>query len=459
MIGMPKVTVLMPSYNVFDYIEQSVRSVMAQTLKDIEILCIDAGSGDGTEEVLLKLSKDDPRIRVITSDVKSYGHQMNLGIREAKGEYIGIVETDDYVDPDMFERLYAAAIKNNADVSKAVFYELYEYDGNKVEIPADFIADDHEPGMAFLPDNVPSVQFWDGNIWNGIYRRSFLIDKGILFRETPGAAFQDIGFKHLVLNEASSVIFMHSHFYHYRKVRPGASTWNPKCVRFIYGEYRELFECGRIREGHAKHIYLRMINAFLYELEKALCYGNFDIEKLECIEAVDWFINTVKQGLDDGIIRPDELKDQDRKDIQALLADRFAYSDRVKDRCQPLYDWFKSIKRKVAGKPVVVFGAGRYGLMIVRFFLRNGIQVAGIADNDRGLNIRSYYGLQVMSADDTERYHKDAFFLIASKRYGEKIMRQLERCGVSREDMYVFNGEDKTVCDRLERAPILVPEI
>ena len=459
MIGMPKVTVLMPSYNVFDYIEQSVRSVMAQTLKDIEILCIDAGSGDGTEEVLLKLSKDDPRIRVITSDVKSYGHQMNLGIREAKGEYIGIVETDDYVDPDMFERLYAAAIKNNADVSKAVFYELYEYDGNKVEIPADFIADDHEPGMAFLPDNVPSVQFWDGNIWNGIYRRSFLIDKGILFRETPGAAFQDIGFKHLVLNEASSVIFMHSHFYHYRKVRPGASTWNPKCVRFIYGEYRELFECGRIREGHAKHIYLRMINAFLYELEKALCYGNFDIEKLECIEAVDWFINTVKQRLDDGIIRTDELKDQDRKDIQALFADRFAYADRVKERCQPLYDWFKSIKRKVAGKPVVVFGAGRYGLMIVRFFLRNGIQVAGIADNDRGLNIRSYYGLQVMSADDTERYHKDAFFLIASKRYGEEIMRQLERCGVSREDMYVFNGEDKTVCDRLERAPILVPEI
>ena len=95
------VTVVMPSLNVAEYIEGSVRSVMKQTLDSIEILCIDAGSDDGTIEIIKELKEEDDRISLIVSPVRSYGYQINHAIKQAKGEYIAIVETDDYVSPEL----------------------------------------------------------------------------------------------------------------------------------------------------------------------------------------------------------------------------------------------------------------------------------------------------------------------------------------------------------------------
>ena len=90
---MPKLSIIMPSLNVHLYIKDCLESVIHQTLHDLEILCIDAGSTDGTWEILEKYAGKDNRIRLIRSPQKSYGYQMNLGIRESTGEYIGIVET------------------------------------------------------------------------------------------------------------------------------------------------------------------------------------------------------------------------------------------------------------------------------------------------------------------------------------------------------------------------------
>ena len=83
---MPVVSILMPSLNVVKYISECMESVIRQTLKDIEIICIDAGSTDGTFEKLVEYTEKDNRIRIIKSDRKSYGYQMNLGIDAAKGE-------------------------------------------------------------------------------------------------------------------------------------------------------------------------------------------------------------------------------------------------------------------------------------------------------------------------------------------------------------------------------------
>lgn len=96
----------MPSYNVGIYIGECIESVVSQTLKDIEIICVDAGSTDGTLEILEEYAAKDERIRLLHSDMKSYGHQMNMGLASACGEYIGIVETDDFIAPDMYEELY-----------------------------------------------------------------------------------------------------------------------------------------------------------------------------------------------------------------------------------------------------------------------------------------------------------------------------------------------------------------
>lgn len=125
-----KVSVLMPSFNVVNYINQCILSVVNQTLKDIQIICIDAGSSDGTLEILEKHANTDDRITIIHSDKRSYGYQMNLGINAAKGEYISIVETDDIAEPDMLEVLYNTAYGRNIDYIKGTAIQFYERVGS-----------------------------------------------------------------------------------------------------------------------------------------------------------------------------------------------------------------------------------------------------------------------------------------------------------------------------------------
>ena len=101
-MGAPKVSIIMPSLNVRPYIEQCMDSVLGQTLKDIEVICVDAGSDDGTRQILDQYAARDKRVKVLDSDRKSYGYQVNLGFDNASGQYLGIVETDDYADEVLF---------------------------------------------------------------------------------------------------------------------------------------------------------------------------------------------------------------------------------------------------------------------------------------------------------------------------------------------------------------------
>ena len=118
---MIKVSVIMPSLNVAPYIRECLESVVNQSLNDIEIICVDAGSTDGTREIIAEYAKNDQRIRCIDSDMKSYGHQVNLGIEAAIGDYIAVLETDDYIDTCMYEKLYDTASVYDLDYIKSDF--------------------------------------------------------------------------------------------------------------------------------------------------------------------------------------------------------------------------------------------------------------------------------------------------------------------------------------------------
>lgn len=83
-----QISIIMPSLNVVNYIEECLLSVCHQTFTNIEILCVDAGSTDGTEQILKKYALEDSRIKFIHSSKKSYGYQVNIGVQEAKGKYI-----------------------------------------------------------------------------------------------------------------------------------------------------------------------------------------------------------------------------------------------------------------------------------------------------------------------------------------------------------------------------------
>ena len=103
---MPKVSIIIPVYNVESYIRTCIDSVLAQSLKDLEIICVDDGSTDSSPVILDNYASKDSRVKVVHKPNRGYGHSMNVGYEAATGEYIGIVESDDYILPDIYGTLY-----------------------------------------------------------------------------------------------------------------------------------------------------------------------------------------------------------------------------------------------------------------------------------------------------------------------------------------------------------------
>ena len=116
---MPELSVIIPVYNTDKYLEKSLDSLTSQTLKDIEIICVNDGSTDNSLAVLQKYADKDSRIIVINQEHKMQGAARNAGIKIAEGEYIGFVDSDDWVDKDYFEKLYNAVKKYDSDIALA----------------------------------------------------------------------------------------------------------------------------------------------------------------------------------------------------------------------------------------------------------------------------------------------------------------------------------------------------
>lgn len=216
-----KISIIMPSLNVREYIEECMDSVINQTLKEIEIICVDAGSDDGTLEILEKYANQDNRIKLFHSDKRSYGYQVNLGINNSNGEYIGIVETDDYIDEKMYETLYSLT-KNKCDIAKADFYFFHDID------PPEFIVDHYHDDLPidkeFTAYEYPEIIVGHPSIWAAIYKRSFLEENNINFMEVPGGGWVDNPFFHETTLLAKSIVYSNKPLYYYRELNPNSSS-------------------------------------------------------------------------------------------------------------------------------------------------------------------------------------------------------------------------------------------
>lgn len=236
---MPLVSVLVPVYNVEKYLPECLDSLVNQTLKDIEIICINDGSTDESLEILQRYASQDSRVRIIDKENTGYGHTMNVGLKNAKGDYIAIVESDDYASSNMLEKLYNYAVKYNTDIVKTSHYNNYYIEGKIVlserlkGLPKGIVINSSQcPGLLHLADT----------IWSCLYRHSFLVEHGICFHETPGASFQDISFSLQCWLWAERVYLTDEAFLYYRRDNPNSSMHNPDKVFCVFDEYKWLEE-------------------------------------------------------------------------------------------------------------------------------------------------------------------------------------------------------------------------
>lgn len=242
---MPKVSIVVPVYNVEKYLRQCLDSIINQTLKDIEVICVNDGSTDSSLLILKEYANRDARVRIIDKPNGGYGHSMNKGFDQAEGEYIGIVESDDYADLDMFEKLYACAKEHELDVVKSGFYYFYSKNGEQ-NIPNP-IASHVMSARTFCPiegfrAKMEMVDFFNmkPTIWSAIYRKEFIRSNNIRFNETPGASYQDASFNFKVWVCAQRVRLMEESFLHYRQDNEASSINSPGKVYCICDEYDEM---------------------------------------------------------------------------------------------------------------------------------------------------------------------------------------------------------------------------
>ena len=257
----PKISILMPSLNVRAYIEECLNSVVGQTMTDVEIICIDAGSTDGTLEVLRDYERRDARVRVIVSDKKSYGYQMNLGLDAARGAYVGIVETDDWVESHMFQSLWDLARAYDADVVKSNYYLYYS---EKEPHDRRYENLSHSTyGEVFRPWDDQEFVMSSPAIWSGLYRREMLVDAGIRFNETPGASYQDTSFFFMVCAAAQRAVLTEEAFVHYRQDNEASSVNSANKVYCVCDEMR-CFEDYLRAHGLDTPAYLRPFTMLKY---------------------------------------------------------------------------------------------------------------------------------------------------------------------------------------------------
>ena len=236
---MPKVSVIVPVYNVEPYLRACMDSIVRQTLKDIEIICINDGSTDGSLAILKEFAALDKRITIVDKENGGSGMAMNIGLDRATGEYIGIVEPDDFIALNMYEDLYLPAKEHKLDFIKADFYkfETNEKEETETYTYAHLSQDLDDYGFVFKPMEKLSSFFWIMNTWSGIYRLEFLREKGIRHQETPGAAFQDNGFWFQTFLYAERAMIIHRPLYRVRRDNPNSSVRNPSKVYAINMEY------------------------------------------------------------------------------------------------------------------------------------------------------------------------------------------------------------------------------
>lgn len=232
---MPKLSILVPIYNVEKYLDECLSSLAKQTLKDIEIICINDGSTDNSPKILQKYAKKYPNFVVINKQNSGYGDSMNKGLEKATGEYIGIVESDDFIEPNAFEELYKLAAKTSADIVKTNYFYHSEAGDGIHEV----VKNQKLNTLLSISDN-PSILLEEPGIWSAIYRRDFLNQNKIRFRTTPGASYQDTGFHFKSFCAAKRIVYTDKAYLHYRVDNASSSVKSLEKVNYIVGEYAEI---------------------------------------------------------------------------------------------------------------------------------------------------------------------------------------------------------------------------
>lgn len=226
-----KISIIIPVYNVEKYLRECLDSVINQTLKDIEIICVNDGSKDNSLSILKEYAQKDSRIFIIDKENGGYASAINTGIDTAQGEFIQIIESDDYCDLNLCYESYNKIKKSDADMVTFDFYFLK----NKKTKLCKFLKESDKNVDYFNIKILPYIIEKQAYPWKSLYRASFLKEHKIKMLQDGNGAYEDQPWNATILSLATKILYIDKALYYYRLDATGSSTNNGsrKMINYI----------------------------------------------------------------------------------------------------------------------------------------------------------------------------------------------------------------------------------
>lgn len=320
----PLVSVAVPVYNNYEYITECINSILQQTLKDLEVIIVDDGSTD--ERTIRKLDEFaslDSRIVVIHKINSGYGHNMNLAMDIARGKYFGIVESDDYIQKEMYFNLFNIAEKESLDLIKGDFSVFYGEGKDREFVNRDLMA--NKKYYNKVTSSAKDIKIFNINnvIWNGIYSIDFLRKNNIRFNETPGASFQDNGFWFQTMALANQIMFDAGRYYMLRRDNPNSSVFSKKKVWAMVHEYKFIWnflERHKELKERLKYIYTqKKFQNYLFNYNRIA--GEYKIAFLQYISA------EMKKAKEQNLLNKIYFSENSWKELHSIIENFVQYHE------------------------------------------------------------------------------------------------------------------------------------
>ena len=434
-----KVSVILPSLNVARYIRECMDSVLSQSLQELEIICVDAESVDGTRELLNEYAGKDSRITVLNSNVKSYGKQVNIGLEYASGEYIAILETDDWIAKDMYQSLYKCVSEDHLDYAAADFDIFYELQSGSRYFNRQYLFWGEQRewyGKILDSDQIAALRSDDYVLWKGIYNREFLNVNHIRLHESFGAAFQDMGFLQQVKTYAKRAKYIDESFYRYRQDREGVSSKGIEGLKYYENEFlwiNDKLKLPVLLKGvHKKYYYYTMSISFITKYEQILISLNGNWQDKRLSESYLWFQEQLVKAVRGGILDETMYAVALRERLRLLLTSQEAHAKVVMNTEKKKQDCVQLLKKITRNRPLIIFGCGVRGEKLMLFCNRNHIDMKAFCDNNVAIQGKKKFGFPIISPNNlkSEIYNKNVMVILSMKKGAEQVHGQLVNLGI-----------------------------
>lgn len=402
---MAKISILVPIYNAEKYLASCLDSILAQTFTDFEVICVDDGSTDHSGCILDEYAMRDERVKVVHKPNAGYGQTMNTAVSLASGQYIGIVESDDTIEKEMYRTLYDCIEQYDLDFVKTDHYATWDNEDGTIKKQYIRLTDDDTMYNRVLnPNEELRSYLLQKFTWNALYKKEFLMNNHIKYNETPGASYQDNGFWFQTFYWAKRVMFLDRCFYYYRQDNESSSIHSKQKVYAMKDEYdliRNIMIANHDKREELYHIcfHLRML-AYLITLHRIDI--RFRSEFAKTIEEERSCFEETKEACYDW------MSDEQIR----IIKNPVEYVENKMIGCRQI------TKDVLAGfRRIIVYGAGSYGERVV--FRVNAakdetqsVQVAVTALNGTD---RECLGEKVCEISECVEHKNDSLVILAVK--------------------------------------------